>query len=283
MKISKNSILTFFNVNGSLLSISLTKYSILYYFTDVSIFNKFIIMYSIYVIRNYFMMYLLIKATYNKQYINNDTINNNSIYSFKSHLYVFSTTFFDTMINVFLYNKLIHNMFTLSNIINSIIWFIPVSLVFEIILDFFHYWGHRILHLNRTLYKFTHKTHHMYINPVPINAYYFNPIDVIITLSIPMILTVSILPFNLSLFDFIMISVYKQYTELAGHSGKKLSPSSSFPQCIWIPRLLEIELYAENHYMHHKLSKCNFAKRFSFWDKIFGTYMSKDKSTAYTY
>jgi len=228
-------------------------------------------------------MYLLIKATKHKEYINNDTINNNSIYNFKSHLYVFSTTFFDTIINIFIYDKLIHHMFTLSNIINSIIYFIPVSLLFEIILDFFHYWAHRILHLNRILYKNTHKTHHMYLNPVPINAYYFNPIDLIISISIPMILTIMVLPFNLSLFDFIMISVYKQYTELAGHSGKKLSPASSFPQCIWLPRLLNIELYAEDHHMHHKLSNCNFAKRFSLWDKIFGTYTNKIKSTVYNW
>ena len=72
----------------------------------------------------------------------------------------------------------------------------------------------------------------------------------------------------------IFLSVYKQYTELAGHSGKLLSPASSFPQCIWLPRLLNIELYAESHDMHHKVSNCNYAKRFSLWDNIFGTYVT---------
>jgi sterol desaturase/sphingolipid hydroxylase (fatty acid hydroxylase superfamily) len=73
-----------------------------------------------------------------------------------------------------------------------------------------------------------------------------------------------------------MISAYKQYTELAGHSGKMLSPASSFPQFIWLPRLFNIQLYAEDHDLHHKVSNCNFAKRFSLWDKVFGTYLHKN-------
>lgn len=275
MKISNKSILTFFNVNGTLLSISLIKYIIFYYFSDVNFLNKIFIMYCTYIIRNYLMMFLLFNATKNKQFITTTNVNNDSNYKLNSHLYVLSTTFFDTITTIFLHNKLINSTFSIFNIINSIIYFIPVSLLFEIILDFFHYWAHRILHMNKNLYQFIHKLHHKHVNPVIINAYYLSILELIISISIPMILTVNILPYNLSLFEFIMISVYKQYTELAGHSGRILSPASSFPQCIWIPRLLNIELYAENHDLHHKLNNCNFSKRFSLWDKIFGTYVKQ--------
>ena len=279
MKISKRSILTFLNVNGTLISISLIKYLIFYNLGNINIFYKFSIMYSIYIVRNYTMMFLLFRATKHKQFINPENEYNNSNNMSISHLYVFSTTLLDTITNVFLYNKLINNTFSISTILKQIMYFIPVSFCFEIILDFFRYWVHRLLHLNKGLYRMTHKIHHKYTNPVSINAYHFSPFDLIASISIPMILTILILPYNLSLFEFMMISVYKQYTELAGHSGKMLSPASSFPQCIWLPRLLNIELYAEDHDSHHKLSNCNFAKRFSLWDKIFGTYNNKIKSS----
>jgi len=96
--------------------------------------------------------------------------------------------------------------------------------------------------------------------------------DSIMTVSIPTVLAIYLTPYNFSLFEYVMLSVYKQYTELAGHSGKKLSPSSSFPQCVWLPKILNIELYSEDHNMHHNLNNCNYSKRFSLWDKIFGTY-----------
>lgn len=276
MKISNRSILTFFNVNGTLLSISLYNYLVFYYISDVTFFNKLLITYCIYVFRNYLMMFLMFNAIKHKPFTTEANKNNNSLYQIKSHLYVLSTTFLDTITSIFLYSRLTHYPISASNMVSSIVWFIPMSLCFEIILDFFHYWSHRILHLNKSLYVNTHKIHHKHTNPVIINAYCFSPSDLILTISIPMILTVYIFPYKLSLFEFAMISVYKQYTELAGHSGKQLAPASSFPQCIWLPRLLNIHLYAEDHDLHHKTSNCNFAKRFSLWDKVFGTYTHKE-------
>jgi sterol desaturase/sphingolipid hydroxylase (fatty acid hydroxylase superfamily) len=272
MKVSRKSMLTFLNVNSTLISISLVKYIIYVSTNSTNSFNHFLIMYVTYIFRNYCMMYLLTNATIHKPYLSIGNAMNASNYQLKSHLYVFSTTFFDTLINLFIYNQLIHQAFSMINFLNSILYFIPMSFLFEIILDFFHYWSHRMLHLNKHLYRNTHKTHHQHANPIFINAYYFSPLDLILSISIPMMLTIIILPYNLSLFEFLMISVYKQYTELAGHSGKILAPASSFPQCIWLPRLLQIELYAEDHHAHHKINNCNFAKRFSLWDKVFRTY-----------
>ena len=50
-----------------------------------------------------------------------------------------------------------------------------------------------------------------------------------------------------------------------------MRPTSSFPQCIWLPRLFNIELYTEDHDLHHSRNNCNYSKRFSLWDKIFKT------------
>lgn len=271
MNISKKSLLTFCVVNGSLISFSLINYVCIFYINDLAFFNKLWTTYCVYLSRKYLMMTYLSYVTRYKRFISPANSNSLANYQPMSHLYVLSATFVDAMTSLLLYDRFIYNERTISR---SLLYFIPVSLPFEIILDFFHYWMHRIAHLNKILYIYIHKTHHRHVNPVFINAFYFSPVDSVWSLTIPMVLTVSMSPYRLSLFDYVMLSVYREYTELAGHSGKMLAPGSSFPQCIWIPRLLKIQLYAEDHNLHHKVGNCNFAKRFSLWDKLFGTYNS---------
>ena len=272
MNISKKSILTFFNVNTILVSISFIKYIIFKNTLKFQQINIFLIMYLTYIVRNYLLFFLLTITSQRKQFVSIENNENKSNYKIENHLYLYSNTFFDVIITFIFYKNIVEK--DQLNILKSLLYFIPKSLLFEIILDLFHYWSHRFFHLNKYLYKNIHKTHHKYKNPVLINAFCFNYLDILFTVTIPIIIILKIIPFNISLFEYIMISVYKQYTELAGHSGKRFSPASCFPQCIWIPRLLKIELYAEDHDIHHKLSIYNFSKRFSLWDKIFGTYKS---------
>lgn len=66
--------------------------------------------------------------------------------------------------------------------------------------------------------------------------------------------------------------LFKSFVEISGHSGKKIFPSGSFSQFIWLPKMFDITLYTEDHNLHHDKSDCNFSKRFSIWDKLFGTY-----------
>ena len=155
----------------------------------------------------------------------------------------------------------------------DILFFIPKSFVFELIFDFFHYSTHRILHEYSFLYIHIHKKHHKYSYPMPILTFYHNPLDLIITNSIPQILTLVIFPY-ISPFQFSVILTYKSFIEISGHSSKKLYPSGSFSQFIWLPRLLDISLYTEDHTLHHAINNCNYSKRFSIWDKIFHTYKS---------
>ena len=157
----------------------------------------------------------------------------------------------------------------------DILFFIPVSFLFEIIFDFFHYWTHRMVHMNAFLYINFHKKHHLYIYPTTILEFYHDPIDLILTNSIPFLLTIFIIScmyIPISLFTLNMLIVYKTYIEISGHTGKRLYPSGSFPQFIWLPKLLGIQLYTENHDYHHTHTNCNFSKRFTLWDKVFGTY-----------
>jgi sterol desaturase/sphingolipid hydroxylase (fatty acid hydroxylase superfamily) len=152
------------------------------------------------------------------------------------------------------------------------ILFIAKSFLFEILFDFFHYSTHRIFHLSPFLYKNVHKTHHIFTNPTPYSTFHMSILDLLFSYSFPLSISIYILPFNFSLLEFYLLITYLTYQEIGGHIGKIMTPTSSFPQFIWLPKLLGIELYAEDHFLHHNIIKCNYSKRFNIWDRVFNTY-----------
>jgi sterol desaturase/sphingolipid hydroxylase (fatty acid hydroxylase superfamily) len=116
-----------------------------------------------------------------------------------------------------------------------------------------------------------HKKHHKFKHPIAITTFYQDPLDLLITNSIPTTLSVLLTP-QMTYVMFHCIIVYKNFIEISGHSGKKLYPASSFSQFMWLPKWFHIELYIEDHDNHHSLNNCNYSKRFSLWDKVFHTY-----------
>lgn len=212
-------------------------------------------------------------GTKNKPNIDNSSIPNIPKEEYKNefHLNVFTTTTIETLTHLFIKSNIIHSYFS-KNIYHDIIYFIPYSFIYEVIFDFFHYTTHRLLH-NKYIYKYIHKKHHKFNHPICITTFYQDPLDLIMTNSIPTILSLLIVP-NISYLQFHFILIYKNFIEIGGHSGKNSYPTPSFPQFIWFPKLLHIELYTEEHDLHHSQNNCNYSKRFSLWDKVFGTYKS---------
>ena len=147
-------------------------------------------------------------------------------------------------------------------------WF---PLVYPIFLRPHGPWGLGFFLIQKYIYKFLHKKHHTFKHPIAIITFYQDPIDLIITNSIPTIISLLLFPY-ISYLQFNYITIYKIFTEICGHSGKKSYPTSSFLQFMWLPKFLKIELYTEDHDLHHSLNNCNYSKRFSLWDKIFNTY-----------
>ena len=158
----------------------------------------------------------------------------------------------------------------------SYLTFFPIMFVFEIIFDFFHYWAHRLSH-SGVMYRKIHKMHHKYRYPSPITTFYQHPLELLISNSIPSFLTLIIMMYGLNIpityFQLVLIMCWKTVIEVAGHIGKYLAPASSFPQFVWLSKWLNFELYVEDHDLHHREFTCNYSKRFSLWDKIFGTYV----------
>jgi hypothetical protein len=262
--ISLNSFKNFIYINSLLIGIGVLEYYGVNYLENIY-FNFCIIM-ILFLSRNYFLVNFIDYNLKNRENLNNDTILENYKHEFNINL--ISSTIIETFTYMFIQNLVLKNI---QPSYYDILLFIPYSFIFELIFDFFHYWSHRILHTNKFLYINIHKKHHRYRHPTSLLTFYQDPLDLIITNSTPQIITLLLFPY-ISLFMFNIILIYKSFIEISGHSGKKLYPSGSFSQFIWLPKLLNIVLYTEDHNLHHSLSNCNYSKRFSLWDKLFGTY-----------
>jgi sterol desaturase/sphingolipid hydroxylase (fatty acid hydroxylase superfamily) len=164
--------------------------------------------------------------------------------------------------------------------VSQLKYFISHSFLFEVIFDLFHYTAHRLMHTYPLLYKYTHKTHHYYSKPTILTTFHESIGEHLLSNALPTIFSIqlmhTILGIRVSQQQFCCIAVYKTYIEVSGHCGKDLGNVSSFPQCIWLPKLLGIQLFSTDHDHHHAIGNANFSKRFSLWDKVFGTYGSKE-------
>jgi sterol desaturase/sphingolipid hydroxylase (fatty acid hydroxylase superfamily) len=266
MLISIKSFKNFCTVNTSLFLLGLTQFKFLS-FNDKN--NLFIILIT-FLLRNYLLINLIDYSTKNKEKLNNNELPIEN-YKYEFHINVLTSTFIESITHIFIKKYIINNVLSRSSYY-ELLYFIPISFLFEIIFDFFHYLTHRLLH-HKYVYKFLHKKHHKFKHPISITTFYQDPIDLLITNSFPTILSLLLLP-SISYLQFNFIIIYKNFIEISGHSGKKSYPSGSFVQFIWLPKILNIDLYTEDHDYHHSLNNCNYSKRFSLWDKIFNTYKS---------
>jgi len=157
-----------------------------------------------------------------------------------------------------------------NSIVYDCILFIPISFMYELIFDFFHYWTHRLAHSYPILYKNIHKKHHEYKLINSNTTFHHSTLDLVLTNVFPIVCASYILP--TTPFTLTTLFWYKTIVEVSGHTGK--DTSGSFIQCIYLPESLGISLYSRDHLLHHTNPMVNFSKRFSIWDRIFGTYHS---------
>jgi len=268
--ISFNSFKNFFMVNVTLFSVSILDYFTSKEFRSNDNIINFNVVFLISLLRNFFFLNCIGNFTKDKVFIGGkDRELILEKYKTEFHIYLLSSTIIESITNL-----LLEHYFFYDNS-NDILYFIPISFGFELLFDFFHYWSHIILHSNKYLYQLIHKHHHKFSHPIPLITFYQHPLDLIISNSIPSFLSFFIINklfrINISELLFKLIMTYKSFIEISGHCGKE-TKTSSFPQCIWLPRYLNIELYAKNHDLHHTSNNCNYSKRFSIWDKCFGTY-----------
>lgn len=258
--ISLKSLIMFTIINGGLLSMSALHYLIV---TNKKL--SLLIKLLSFILKNIILVKLMNYLVYKNNKTNKPK--ENFCLEHQIHLIVASVIEFITFLLLNIQDK--------HQIIKDLMLFMPVSFVFEVIFDFFHYWIHRILHSNSYFYQILHKTHHTHIEVTPIITFVQNPIDLILSNAVPAYITIEIikkLGIDIDLFTLMCILTYKSYIEVAGHSDIKAKKTGSFVQCIWLTRYLDITLLSQHHVMHHTHVTKNFSKRFSLWDKVFGTF-----------
>ena len=254
--ISTKSLYIFFIINTTFFSASYLQYNIYTFFQ----YNIAIIFLTI-LLKSYIILHSLKTITSKKPYILKENEDRTESFNIQNFL---TTTGVETASYIVAFSFTTPN----NTIQKEILYFIPLSFAYELIFDFFHYWTHRTMHVP-LFYKYVHYQHHkQYL--INVNTTYNHTLpDLIITNFLPILATSYILP--VSQYTLTTIFWYKAILEVSGHTGK--DTSSSFIQCIYLPKLLGIPLYSRDHNKHHIQPKVNFSKRFSIWDKVFNTYL----------
>ena len=156
-----------------------------------------------------------------------------------------------------------------TNILYEVVTFIPKTFVFELAFDFCFYWQHYLLHHVPVLYKNIHKVHHQHSTNISTASVYVLHVGDLVLSTASILVAASVVP--LYEYQYFTWAVYRILGEQAGHVAVYNS-DSCFSQCIWLPRLLDIDRNNADHFQHHALNNCNYSKRFSMWDRVFGTF-----------
>jgi Delta7-sterol 5-desaturase len=145
---------------------------------------------------------------------------------------------------------------------HSLAWFfisIPLAIVLH---DTYFYWAHRLMH-HPKLYRRTHLTHHLSVNPSPWAAFAFHPLEALVEAAILPVL-LFIMPLHpVAFFVFILfMTLFNVY----GHLGYELFPKKAYrhPLGKW----LNTSVY---HNLHHEKFHGNYGLYFTFWDRMCGT------------
>ncbi|PYI07528.1 hypothetical protein BO78DRAFT_312995 [Aspergillus sclerotiicarbonarius CBS 121057] len=147
--------------------------------------------------------------------------------------------------------------------------------LYGIILDFWFYWYHRLMHDVGSLWKY-HRTHHLTKHPNPLLTLYADTEQEIFDIAgIPLFtyFSLRLMGLPMGFYEWWICHQYVMFAELAGHSGLRMhaSPPSTLN---WLLKLFGAELVVEDHDLHHRKGwkkSHNYGKQTRLWDRIFGT------------
>jgi sterol desaturase/sphingolipid hydroxylase (fatty acid hydroxylase superfamily) len=160
---------------------------------------------------------------------------------------------------------------------SSINWlWLPLEIgLYGIVLDFWFYWYHRLMHDVGSLWKY-HRTHHLTKHPNPLLTLYADSEQEFFDIAgIPIMayFSLRLMGLPMGFYEWWFCHQYVVFSELAGHSGVRLhtfTPST----LTWLLRLVNADLVIEDHDLHHRYgwkSSYNYGKQTRLWDRIFGT------------
>lgn len=167
-------------------------------------------------------------------------------------------------------------------------WMVPAQLtLYTVVLDFWFYWYHRLMHEVPWLWKL-HSTHHLTRHPNATLTLFADEVQEIFDIAgIPLFAYWTIrylVPVlggsNFGFYEWWFCGMYVAFIELAGHSGLRVfaQPPGSFG----ILRSAGIELCIEDHDLHHRRGwkkSGNYGKQTRVWDTLFGSKIPREECT----
>ena len=144
------------------------------------------------------------------------------------------------------------------------------SLVIMIVLhDIYFYFTHRLLH-TPWLLRHVHVVHHRSVNPTPLAAYSFHPVEAILETFIvfPFVTLFPVNLFALLIFTFLVFLL-----NVMGHLGFEF-----IPQRIRNSKIGKIFTSSTHHNLHHRKINKNYGYYFTWCDRLFKT-IHKDTFT----
>ncbi|PYH40697.1 sterol desaturase family protein [Aspergillus saccharolyticus JOP 1030-1] len=147
--------------------------------------------------------------------------------------------------------------------------------LYGIVLDFWFYWYHRLMHDVEGLWKY-HRTHHLTKHPNPLLSLYADTEQEIFDIAgIPLLAywSLKLMGCPMGFYEWWICHQYVMFSELTGHSGLRVW--STAPSTLsWLLRLTGTELVLEDHDLHHRKGwkqSANYGKQTRLWDRLFGT------------
>ncbi|RMJ28706.1 Fatty acid hydroxylase superfamily [Aspergillus sp. HF37] len=147
--------------------------------------------------------------------------------------------------------------------------------LYGIILDFWFYWYHRLMHDVGSLWKY-HRTHHLTKHPNPLLTLYADHEQEFFDIAgIPLLAygTMKLLGFPMGFYEWWVGHQYVVFAELAGHSGLRVNANP--PNTLsWLLKMFDAQLVIEDHDLHHRYgwkTSHNYGKQTRLWDRVFGT------------
>jgi len=137
------------------------------------------------------------------------------------------------------------------------------SIILMIVLhDAYFYWTHRLIH-HPALFPYVHRTHHKFKTPTPWASFAFHPWEAVISLGIVPLIIFTI-PFHQgALVCFISFMVLNNVLIHLGYEIRGL----------WLSK---IQNSSAEHDRHHLKGHGNYGLYFTIWDRLMGTYFSKE-------
>ena len=155
-------------------------------------------------------------------------------------------------------------------------WLACRLFAFELAFDALFYVAHRGVHAVPSVYRAVHKLHHSHTHDLRLlSALQMSAADVVLTHTLPVLGALALVPLAPGL-ELSVAKTYLLFQELYGHAGCE-HRGRCFGPAPWLTEALGIELRAADHQRHHVQGSVNFSKRFSLFDRLFGTWAPRDR------